>query len=359
MRSRALLVAIVAASLLLSGCFGSAPTATPSPSPSAVPTASTAPTASPSPTSTPTASPSPAATAPATASPTPLPTPTPSALVTYTVRAGDTLGTIAAAHATTWQSLVYWNREAYPSLDPEHETYDPNHLSIGWTLRLQPGVVVDYAAPLPVVPTAAPAPSPATGVVVTNGSRVGDALAIMSWLRDHAVHATIFMTGALADSTATDAGRLVLARIDARPDLFGLGNHTYTHPHLTALTPAQIVDELLSAEAAIDRHASSSPRPFFRPPFGEWNTAVVDAAASAGYRFTVLWDVDTIDWKPIADGGPTAAQIVDKVVARAEGGSIVLMHLGGYETLEALPGIVSGLRARGLELVTLGEMLGG
>jgi hypothetical protein len=35
------------------------------------------------------------------------------------------------------------------------------------------------------------------------------------------------------------------------------------------------------------------------------------------------------------------------------------MHLGGYETLDALPGIVNGLQARGLQLVTLGEMLGG
>jgi peptidoglycan/xylan/chitin deacetylase (PgdA/CDA1 family) len=71
-----------------------------------------------------------------------------------------------------------------------------------------------------------------------------------------------------------------------------------------------------------------------------------------------MWDVDTIDWKPIDDGGPTAQQIVDKVVGRAQGGSIVLMHLGGYETLQALPGIVAGLQSRGFTLVTLGTMFG-
>ncbi|HVM25444.1 MAG TPA: polysaccharide deacetylase family protein, partial [Candidatus Limnocylindrales bacterium] len=216
-------------------------------------------------------------------------------------------------------------------------------------------------------------PTAATGVLVTNGNRgtnrvaltldmggrVGDALAIMTWLRDHDVRATIFMTGAMADSTATDAGRQVLARIDARPDLFDLGNHSYHHPHMTKLTVTQMRAELTTTEAAIARYASSSPRPFFRPPFGEWNTTLVNAAASVGYPYTVMWDVDTIDWKPVADGGPTAQQIVDKVVGRAQGGSIVLMHLGGYETLDALPGIVSGLRARGFELVTLGQMLGG
>ncbi|HSK93289.1 MAG TPA: polysaccharide deacetylase family protein, partial [Candidatus Angelobacter sp.] len=191
------------------------------------------------------------------------------------------------------------------------------------------------------------------------GGRVGDALAIMTWLRDHGVPATIFMTGEMAESTATDAGRQVLARIDARPDLFDLGNHSYSHPHMTTMSAAAMADELRRAEAAIDRYAAATPRPFFRPPFGEWNATLVNAAASVGYRFTVLWDVDTIDWKPISDGGPTAQAIVDKVVARAQGGSIVLMHLGGYETLKALPGIVSGLQSRGLQFVTLGQMLGG
>ena len=95
-----------------------------------------------------------------------------------------------------------------------------------------------------------------------------------------------------------------------------------------------------------------------RPPYGAWDAHVLAAAGSAGYTRTILWDIDTIDWKPISDGGPTAAQIVAKVLANAQGGSIVLMHLGGYETLKALPGIVDGLRDRGFQLVTLGEMLG-
>jgi peptidoglycan/xylan/chitin deacetylase (PgdA/CDA1 family) len=55
--------------------------------------------------------------------------------------------------------------------------------------------------------------------------------------------------------------------------------------------------------------------------------------------------------------GPTADEIVEKVLARAQGGSIVLMHLGGYETYEALPRVVEGLRDSGFVLVTLDELV--
>jgi peptidoglycan/xylan/chitin deacetylase (PgdA/CDA1 family) len=70
-----------------------------------------------------------------------------------------------------------------------------------------------------------------------------------------------------------------------------------------------------------------------------------------------MWDIDTIDWRPTVDGGPTARDIEARVLSRVQGGSIVLMHLGGYNTLEALPAIVDGLRAKGLEPVTLTELL--
>jgi len=193
------------------------------------------------------------------------------------------------------------------------------------------------------------------------GGRVGDALAIVRWLVDHKVHATVFMTGAMAANQNTDAGRKVLAIIDAHPSLFTLGNHSYSHPDFRTLTAAQIASELRRTEAAIAPSCSQNPRPFFRPPFGGYNADSLAAIGASGYRRTVMWDVDTIDWRPIANDppGPTADQIVTKVLSRAQGGSIVLMHLGGYETLDALPRIVDGLTAKGFDLVTLDELLGG
>jgi peptidoglycan-N-acetylglucosamine deacetylase len=192
------------------------------------------------------------------------------------------------------------------------------------------------------------------------GGRVGDALAIVDWLVDHDVHATVFMTGAMADNRNTDAGREVLAIIDARPDLFTLGNHSYTHRDFRTLSALEIRDELRRTEAAIAPYCSQDLRPFFRPPNGGYDADVLAAVGAATYPFTITWDVDTIDWRPIKNDppGPTADQIVAKVLANAHGGSIVLMHLGGYETFEALPRIVQGLEAAGYALVTLDEMLG-
>jgi peptidoglycan/xylan/chitin deacetylase (PgdA/CDA1 family) len=101
-------------------------------------------------------------------------------------------------------------------------------------------------------------------------------------------------------------------------------------------------------------------RPFFRPPNGGVDADVLAGVGSGGYRYTVTWDVDTIDWRPVKNDppGPTADQIVTKVLGKAQGGSIVLMHLGGYHTFEALPRIVDGLAAAGYDLVTIDEMVG-
>lgn len=192
------------------------------------------------------------------------------------------------------------------------------------------------------------------------GGRVGDALSIVGWLVDHQVHATIFMTGAMADNKNTEAGRTVLSIIDAHPDLFTLGNHSYTHRDFRTLSASEIRDELQRTEDALARHCSQDPRPLFRPPNGGYDADVLAALGSAGYRTTVLWDIDTIDWRPIDNDppGPTADQIVAKVLGNAQGGSIVLMHLGGYETFQALPRIVEGLDDAGYELATIDELLG-
>jgi peptidoglycan/xylan/chitin deacetylase (PgdA/CDA1 family) len=320
--------------------------------------------------------------------PTPRPSPT---TLAYVVRAGDTLWSIARDFSTTPLSIAYWSRTAHPSLDPDSPAFRPDRIEVGWVLSLIPGQVIDGSdlpEPTPTVPpkatasataraTKAPTPSPApkpTGasgepsIKVGHGSRssakvaltfdmggrLDPALDIMAWLVDHEVHATIFPTGKAG--TTTDVGRRVLTVAAGRSDLFTLGNHSWSHPDFRDLTEEQIREELERTDAALAATAGRSPKPWFRPPYGGVDARVLGVVGRAGYRYTVMWDVDTIDWRPISDGGPTASGMVDKVVDRATGGSIVLMHLGGYETLDALPGIVAGLRAKGLTPVTLAEL---
>ena len=90
--------------------------------------------------------------------------------MSYVVRPGDTLTSIARNFRTSPRSLAWWNRGTYPTLDPESEAYVPNHIEPGWTLTLIPGVIVDDAnppSPSPgssaPVPTPTPAPSGSPG----------------------------------------------------------------------------------------------------------------------------------------------------------------------------------------------------
>ena len=72
--------------------------------------------------------------------PTPAPSPT---FAAYVVRRGDTLDALARRFGTSTESLAYWNRATYPSLDPDSPAYDPDRIEAGWTLVYLPGVVID------------------------------------------------------------------------------------------------------------------------------------------------------------------------------------------------------------------------
>ncbi len=188
------------------------------------------------------------------------------------------------------------------------------------------------------------------------GGRVDPAIDIMNLLIQRKVKATIFMTGAMVDNKNTDAGRRVLKMVEENPQLFALGSHSYSHPDFRELSAEAIASELSRTEKSIAEHVKVSPRPLFRPPFGGYNQAALAAIGKAGYTVTVMWDIDTIDWRPESEGGPTAEAIVRKVLDKAQGGSIVLMHLGGYNTLQALQRIIDGLAARGYQFATVAEL---
>ena len=106
---------------------------------------------------TPSPSPSPSPSEPVFVRPTPSPQAT---FATYTVKAGDTLTSIAKVYRTTGRSIAWWNRGTYPSLDPESTAYRPDSIKVGWVLVVLPGQVVDdNNPPTPSPPPSTPTPS--------------------------------------------------------------------------------------------------------------------------------------------------------------------------------------------------------
>ncbi len=130
-----------------------------------------------------------------------------------------------------------------------------------------------------------------------------------------------------------------------------IGGHGWDHASLRTLSGPQIAERVRREESAWWRVARTTPVPFFRPPYGEVNDAAAAALGREGFANVVLWDVDPWDWTD-----PGSAAVTARVLAHARSGSIVVLHVRPG-TAAALPGLIDGLRARGLEPVTLLELM--
>jgi peptidoglycan/xylan/chitin deacetylase (PgdA/CDA1 family) len=167
---------------------------------------------------------------------------------------------------------------------------------------------------------------------------------VLAELRSLHVHATFFVIGHNASQSpgivqALRAGGMVV------------GNHSWSHPILTKLTLAQQRAQLRRTQDVLEQTIGQRPR-FFRPPSWAWNRTTARAVAEQG-MIGVLFSVDTRDWSR-----PGVTAIVRQALTARDGQIIALHDAGGdrEQTVQALPLIVKGLRARGLRLVTLDEL---
>ena len=129
-----------------------------------------------------------------------------------------------------------------------------------------------------------------------------------------------------------------------------IGNHGSYHGHPTQLGRAEL-ERMIEENAVLLKEVVGRPASrLFAPPYGEFDQRTVGIAAELGYR-TVLWTVDTVDWKR-----PAPEVIAERVARKVKNGAIILMHPTA-PTVAALPGIIKDLKARGFRLVTVGEML--
>ena len=129
-----------------------------------------------------------------------------------------------------------------------------------------------------------------------------------------------------------------------------LGTHSRTHSYMSKLSEEEIIDELTTSCAAIER-ATGQKTNLFRAPYGDYDNLLIDTASSMGL-YTIQWDVDSLDWKNLS-----ATEIAMRIINGAKNGSIILCHNNGLHTAESLPLIFSTLKNRGYEFVPIGELI--
>lgn len=202
---------------------------------------------------------------------------------------------------------------------------------------------------------------------------------ILNILRKYSLKATFFLTGEFIEQYPEIVKEIVAEGHE-------VGNHTYSHPHLTTyainrkqltldgVTKEFLHIELKKVDEAFYKITGKHMLPFWRSPYGENNDEIRRWASELGYTH-VGWTsgkdetLDTFDW--ISDTSVTEykkpEQIAQQILNFGKGsqyeanGGIILMHLGTNRKDDfpnrAIPIIINGYLDKGYSFVTISHML--
>ncbi len=174
-------------------------------------------------------------------------------------------------------------------------------------------------------------------------------------LKNHNVKATLFPMGSWVEREPEAWQRAVKEGHE-------LGNHTYSHAFLTTISEEKVKEELIRWEESVEEALGFAYKTlFFRPPGMDGFTStqsnqkqrLMEIIGEKG-MFTILWDVELV--YALRNEVSTPERITQHVLDNARGGSIILLHFTEND-IAALPSILTGLRARGLEPCSLSELL--
>ena len=168
---------------------------------------------------------------------------------------------------------------------------------------------------------------------------------ILEILKKHGVRVTFFMTGGWVESYPDDVKAILAAGHD-------LGNHSENHKNMSQLSDAEKKEELMKVHEKV-RTLTGYEMFLFRPPYGDYDNAVVNVAKENGY-YTIQWDVDSLDWK---DYGVDS--IIKTVTQHKHlgNGSIILCHNGAKYTAKALVMLIATLKNEGYTFVPVSELI--
>jgi peptidoglycan-N-acetylglucosamine deacetylase len=188
---------------------------------------------------------------------------------------------------------------------------------------------------------------------------------ILDILKQKGAHATFMLIGEEAQQNIGLMQRIVREGHE-------IGNHTYTHPDISEISPRQLDLEVDLTERLFESKLGVQPL-YFRPPYDIDEEPDTDDQAAPVYRIqqdglTIVGNkLDTDDWDERIRKSPAeiAQSILDqlnRMKTRPQfRGSIILMHDGGGDrsvTIAALPVLIDTLREHGYSIVQVSALMG-
>lgn len=167
---------------------------------------------------------------------------------------------------------------------------------------------------------------------------------VLDVLKRHQVKATFFVQGQSIKAYPEVARRAVAEGHE-------LGNHTWGHAYLSKVSREKATDQLKRTSDIIESTTGQRPK-VMRPPGGFVTGALADWVFADLGMTSVMWDVDTNDWRK-----PGTAVIAQRAISGAKAGSFILVHDIHPASVAAVDAIVTGLKQRGFTLVTCSEMI--
>ena len=165
---------------------------------------------------------------------------------------------------------------------------------------------------------------------------------MLKTLDENNIHITFFIGGSWANKYPE-----VLKDLANRGH--ELGNHTYSHPHPNNLSKEKNKEQIIKTEELVTS-ITGTKTILYAPPYGEYNNTVLLAAQELDYT-TIMWSIDTIDWKR-----PPPEIIKERVLKKLHNGAIILMHPTA-PTAQVLPGLIAEIKKRGYTITTVSDIL--
>ena len=168
-------------------------------------------------------------------------------------------------------------------------------------------------------------------------------LAILDLLDKYNAKATFFLVGIWVDKYPE-----LVKEIAARGH--EIGNHSDSHPYMTKISESKMRQELKGMSDKVEALIGTRPT-LFRPPYGDYNNAVVSVSRDEGYE-VVQWSVDSLDWK-----NRGVEDLVKRATNNVQQGDIILFHNDSEYIVQALPAILEYYQSQGFKMIPAGEIL--